>query len=84
MQGNTFNGASQLLQLNGSGQVPVANLASGTPDGTKFLKDDGSWDTPAGGGGSYPQYIGSTNLTGTFGTSYSTFATITPQARASI
>lgn len=36
----------------GSGDViPPENLATGTPDGTKFLRDDGVWATPAGGGG---------------------------------
>ena len=29
----------------GAGVVPVANLGTGTPDGTKFLKDDGTFTT---------------------------------------
>lgn len=27
--------------------VPVVNLATGTPNGTKFLRDDRSWQVPA-------------------------------------
>jgi len=34
-----------------SGTVPIARLASGTPDGTKFIRDDGTLATPSGGGG---------------------------------
>src|SRR3990167_11164095 len=34
-----------------SGQFPMARLASGTPDGTKFIRDDGTLQTPQGGGG---------------------------------
>ena len=32
--------------------IPISNLGTGTPDGTKFLRDDGTFATPAGGGGS--------------------------------
>ncbi len=34
-----------------SGVIPIANLATGTPDGTKFIKDDGTLAVPSGGGG---------------------------------
>jgi hypothetical protein len=31
-----------------AGQIPIADIASGTPDGTKFVKDDGTLAVPAG------------------------------------
>lgn len=34
-----------------SGVFPIARLATGTPDGTKFVRDDGTLAVPAGGGG---------------------------------
>jgi hypothetical protein len=35
-----------------AGSIAIAKLAiTGTPDGSKFLRDDGTWATPAGGGG---------------------------------
>ena len=33
-----------------SGVLPIANMATGTPDGTKFVRDDGTLAVPAGGG----------------------------------
>lgn len=33
-----------------SGVIPIGNLATGTPDGTKFVRDDGTLVTPSGGG----------------------------------
>ena len=33
------------------GILPIANIATGTPDGTKFVRDDGTLAVPAGGGG---------------------------------
>lgn len=46
------NAAGNIPVLNGSGRFDIARLASGTPDGTKFVRDDGTLATPAGGGGS--------------------------------
>lgn len=43
------------LSINASnvtaGVFPIARLATGTPDGTKFVRDDGTLAVPAGGGG---------------------------------
>lgn len=33
-----------------SGVLPIANMATGTPNGSKFVRDDGVLATPAGGG----------------------------------
>jgi hypothetical protein len=35
--------------LGAGGLVPIAQLASGTPDGTKFVRDDGTLVVPSGG-----------------------------------
>jgi hypothetical protein len=37
--------------LNSSGRLDIARLASGTPDGTKYVRDDGTLAVPSGGGG---------------------------------
>lgn len=33
-----------------TGILPIANIATGTPDGTKFVRDDGTLVAPSGGG----------------------------------
>jgi hypothetical protein len=38
----------------GTSVIPIGAIATGTPDGTKFVRDDGTLATPAGGGGSGP------------------------------
>lgn len=39
--------ASGIATLDGTTKVPAAQLGSGTPDGTKFLRDDRSWQNPS-------------------------------------
>lgn len=34
-----------------SGVLPTANLGTGSPTGSKYLRDDGMWQVPPGGGG---------------------------------
>jgi hypothetical protein len=42
-----------------SGTVPVAQLGTGTPTGSKFLRDDSTWATPSGGPGGEAFPVGS-------------------------
>lgn len=42
------------------GVIPIANLGTGTPDGTKFLRDDGTLATPASGTGGSSMYAAQT------------------------
>lgn len=52
--------AGGYASLDSSGHVPFAQLGSGTATGSKFLRDDLSWQVPAGGGGGAPtdaQYL---------------------------
>jgi hypothetical protein len=41
--------ASGYASLDAGTLVPVAQLATGVPDGTKFMRDDRSWQVPSGG-----------------------------------
>jgi hypothetical protein len=43
--------ASGYASLDSGAKVPVAQLATGTPDGTKFLRDDRAWVVPSVGAG---------------------------------
>ena len=51
-QGNTFNGANQLVQTNASGLIAPSNLGTGLtgsywdPDSTKFLRGNNTWGQP--------------------------------------
>jgi hypothetical protein len=44
------NGEFEVLQA--ADKLPISAIATGTPDGTKFIRDDGTLATPAGGSGS--------------------------------
>jgi hypothetical protein len=56
----TVSGTGTVMSID-AGTVGLAELSvSGTPDGSKFLRDDMSWQTPAGGPG------GSTSIARTF------------------
>jgi hypothetical protein len=48
---NAGTASGDVPVLGTGGRLDVARLASGTPDGTKFVRDDGTLATPAGGGG---------------------------------
>lgn len=48
---DTGTSSGNVALLSTGGRFAVARLGSGTPDGTKFLRDDGAFATPAGGGG---------------------------------
>jgi len=41
----------------GSGTIADAALGSGTPDGTKFLRDDRTWQAPSGGAPTTADYL---------------------------
>lgn len=43
--------ASGYASLDAGTLVPVAQLGTGTPTGSKFLRDDRTWQVPPGGGG---------------------------------
>lgn len=43
--------ANGYASLGAGGLVPMGQLASGVPDGTKFIRDDGTLQVPAGGPG---------------------------------
>lgn len=43
------NYSGKLKEIISTDKIPIQNLATGTPDGTKFIKDDGTLATPPGG-----------------------------------
>jgi hypothetical protein len=46
---NTGTASGDVPLLGTGGRLDIARLASGTPDGTKFVRDDGTLAAPAGG-----------------------------------
>lgn len=44
--------ANGVAPLDGSSLVPTSNLGTGTASSSTYLRGDGSWATPSGGGGS--------------------------------
>lgn len=46
VSGSPVTGASTITIGYGSGQIPIANLATGTPTGLKFIRDDGTLVAP--------------------------------------
>lgn len=63
-----------------TGTFPIARLASGTPDGTKFVRDDGTLAVPAGGSGLADP--GSNGLVARTGSGTSTARTLTAGSSA--
>lgn len=50
--------ANGYASLGAGGLVPMAQLASGTPTGSKYIRDDGTLQVPAGGSGlTQPQVL---------------------------
>lgn len=45
------SGVTNIGSANILGVIPIANLATGTPNGSKFVRDDGTLATPSGGSG---------------------------------
>jgi hypothetical protein len=44
--------AGRAKELPTTDKLPISAISTGTPDGTKFVRDDGVLAVPAGGGGS--------------------------------
>lgn len=58
--GGAINGAAfgNLANIpSGAGVIPIANLASGTPDGTQFVRDDGALAVPGYADPVFEQYL---------------------------
>ena len=55
--------ANGVAGLNGSGQVPAGQLGGGSATSSNFLRGDGTWAVPAGGGGGSSTLAGDTDVT---------------------
>ena len=44
------NVSGMMQEMPSGDKVPIAAIATGTPDGTKFVRDDGTLAAPSGGG----------------------------------
>lgn len=60
---NTGTASGDVPLLSTGGVLPIARLATGTPDGTKFVRDDGALAVPAGG---YPTSFADASITTTW------------------
>jgi hypothetical protein len=61
---NTGTASGDIAQLSTGGRFDIARVASGTPTGSKFVRDDGTLAVPAGGG-STPEGLLSGVINGT-------------------
>lgn len=54
--------AGRKKELPSTDTLPIAALATGTPDGSQFVRDDGVLATPASGGLTHRQVMARTSL----------------------
>lgn len=54
---NTGTSSGDIPLLSTGGVLPIARLATGTPTGSKFVRDDGTLATPSGGGATVDKQV---------------------------
>lgn len=74
---NTGTSSGDVPLLSTGGRLPIARIASGTPDGTKFVRDDGTLVTPSGGSSAAPNAF-SVAVGNYFPTPNTSNSTVTP------